>query len=62
MTGIDLRLLRFKHDITQLELATALKMSTRTIGRWEHSAHIPEIARLAIMELQGTKAQKEATQ
>lgn len=53
MTGIDLRLLRLKYDITQSDLAQALQVSSRTVGRWEHSVKVPELARLAILELSG---------
>jgi len=61
MTGKDLQILRVKYEITQTELAEALHISSRTIGRWEHSHKIPELARLALMELSGTRRQ-EATQ
>ena len=53
MTGKDLRILRVRHEITQVELAQALQVSSRTVGRWEHSAKVPELTRLAIMELSG---------
>lgn len=53
MTGKDLKVLRVRHDITQTELAEALQVSSRTVGRWEHSAKVSELARLAIMELSG---------
>ena len=60
MTGKDLKVLRVRYEITQTELAQALQVSSRTVGRWEHSTKIPELARLALMELSGTRQQKEA--
>ena len=46
-----MRTVRRKLKMTQPELANRLKVTWRTVARWEAGARIPETVRLALREV-----------
>lgn len=52
MTAADLRTLRQRMRLTQLELASALRVTPTTVARWEQGKYtIGPLARLALLHL-----------
>jgi len=52
MDAKDLKKVRTKLNMTQPELADRLRITWRTVARWEAGAKIPETVRLALREVQ----------
>jgi len=51
MTSKELKQTRNKLDMTQADLAKRLKITWRTVARWEAGSKIPETVRLALLEV-----------
>lgn len=52
MNAKDMKKVRTKLGMTQPELAARLRVTWRTVARWEAGAKIPETVRLALKEVQ----------
>ena len=52
MNAKELKKVRTKLNMTQPELADRLRITWRTVARWEAGAKIPETVRLALREVQ----------
>jgi len=52
MTALDLKKIRERLGMTQVDLAKRLQITWRTVARWEAGSRIPETVRLALLHIQ----------
>ncbi len=51
MIASQFKAMRESLQMTQIDLAKRLKVTWRTISRWEQGAKIPETVRLALLQI-----------
>ncbi len=51
MTGLEMKDGRKSWRLSQVELAKRLSVNPRTVARWETKERVPEIIRMALLEL-----------
>jgi DNA-binding transcriptional regulator YiaG len=51
MSGLELKSLREKHNITQIDLAKAINTTQAQISRWENGVHTISSAYLTLLKM-----------